>query len=96
MGVAVALPVKGIRDDTVGKVQMPTLTEVANSWLRLHGGNRVNGASGWICLDQYGNPYDKAVAVVHLDPAAKAAVFDRLARPAGRAPDANCSIGTGG
>lgn len=71
---------------------MPSLSEVADSWLRLHGNNRVEGASGWICLDQYGNPYDKTVSMVHLDPATKTAVFDGIAWPAGRAPDANCSI----
>ncbi|NEA52883.1 hypothetical protein G3I60_01505 [Streptomyces sp. SID13666] len=93
---SVTTAISGIRNDTVGKVEMPTLDEVANSWLRLHGGNRVNGAGGWICLDQYGNPYNKAVAIVHLDPVTKSAAFDRLAWPAGRAPDANCSIRTGG
>ncbi|MEU4211052.1 ABC transporter substrate-binding protein [Streptomyces sp. NPDC026206] len=91
---SVTTAISGIRNDTVGKVDMPTLSEVTDSWLRLHGGNRVNGASGWICLDQYGNPHNKAVAIVHLDPATKSAVFDRLAWPDGRAPDANCSIRT--
>ncbi|MBT2383290.1 ABC transporter substrate-binding protein [Streptomyces sp. ISL-11] len=87
--------ITGIRNDTVGSVSLPTLAEVTNSWLRLHGANRVNGASGWICLDQYGNPYNKAVPIVHLDPATKTAAFDRLAWPEGRPPDANCSIRTG-
>ncbi|MFC6986885.1 hypothetical protein [Streptomyces cirratus] len=73
-------------------MKMPSLSEVADSWLRLHGNNRVEGASGWICLDQYGNPYNKAVSIVHLDPASKTAAFDGIAWPAGRAPDPNCSI----
>ncbi|MCE0444581.1 hypothetical protein LT493_02005 [Streptomyces tricolor] len=30
----------------MGKVTMPTLAEVADNWLRLHGTNRVEGASG--------------------------------------------------
>ncbi|MEU0336647.1 ABC transporter substrate-binding protein [Streptomyces sp. NPDC006193] len=89
---AVGTAVEGIRNDAVGAVDMPTLAEVADSWLRLHGTNRVGGASGWICLDQYGNPHNKAVPIVHLDPRRKTAVFDRIAWPAGRAPDVNCSI----
>ncbi|MFD8147495.1 ABC transporter substrate-binding protein [Streptomyces sp. NPDC059708] len=93
---AVTTAIAGIRNDTVGAVKMPGLTDVRDSWLRLHGTNRVDGASGWICLDQYGNPYNKAVPIVHLDPATKTAAFDRIAWPAGRAPDANCSISNGG
>ncbi|MFK0048453.1 hypothetical protein ACIQU4_31070 [Streptomyces sp. NPDC090741] len=89
---AVSTAVAGIRNDAVGSVKMPSLSEVADSWLRLHGNNRVEGASGWICLDQYGNPYNKTISMVHLDPATKTAVFDGIAWPAGRAPDANCSI----
>ncbi|MER8041447.1 ABC transporter substrate-binding protein [Streptomyces sp. NPDC094032] len=89
---SVSTAIAGIRNDTVGDVKMPSLTEVADSWLRLHGVNRVEGASGWICLDRYGNPYNKAVPIVHLDPATKTAVFDGIAWPRGRAPDANCSI----
>ncbi|MEU9984095.1 hypothetical protein [Streptomyces sp. NPDC050856] len=92
---SVTTAITGIRNNTVGKVEVPTLSEVTNSWLRLHGGNRVNGASGWICLDQYGNPHNKAVPIVHLDPATRTAVFDHLAWPEGRAPDPNCSIRTG-
>lgn len=93
---AVGTAVQGIRNDTVGNVKMPTLAEVADSWLRLHGNNRVEGASGWICLDQYGNPHNKAVPIVHLDPRKKTAVFDRITWPAGRAPDVNCSISSDG
>ncbi|MFF1370503.1 ABC transporter substrate-binding protein [Streptomyces virginiae] len=89
---AVSTAIAGIRNDAVGNVRMPSLSEVADSWLRLHGNNRVEGASGWICLDQYGNPYNKTVSIVHLDPTTKTAVFDGIAWPAGRAPDPNCSI----
>ncbi|WP_327380594.1 hypothetical protein [Streptomyces sp. NBC_01207] len=89
---AVSTAIAGIRNDAVGSVKMPSLSEVADSWLRLHGNNRVEGASGWICLDQYGNPYNKTVSIVHLDPTTKTAVFDGIAWPAGRAPDPNCSI----
>ncbi|MBT2468373.1 amino acid ABC transporter substrate-binding protein [Streptomyces sp. ISL-66] len=93
---AVSTAIAGIRNDTVGGVKMPSLPEVADSWLRLHGNNRVEGASGWICLDQYGNPYNKAISIVHLDPATKTAAFDGIAWPSGHAPDVNCSIVKGG
>ncbi|WP_318205740.1 ABC transporter substrate-binding protein [Streptomyces sp. SCL15-4] len=89
---AVVTAVKGIRMNAMDKVKMPSLAQVASSWPRLHGEKRVQGASGWICLDQYGNPYNKAVAIVHLDPRKKTAVFDRIAWPRHRAPDADCSI----
>ncbi|TDU75305.1 hypothetical protein [Streptomyces sp. KS 21] len=89
---AVTTAVAGIRNNAVGDVKMPSLSDVAAGWLRLHGNNRVEGASGWICLDKYGNPYNKTVSIVHLNPVKKAADFDGIAWPAGRAPDANCSI----
>lgn len=89
---AVTTAITGIRNETTKSVTVPSLRNVADSWLRLKGDYRVEGASGWICLDQYGNPYDKAVSVVHLDPATRTAVFDGIAWPLGHAPDANCSI----
>lgn len=88
---SVSTAVAAIRNNTVGSVPMPTLTQVANSWLRLHGPNKVEGASGWICLDRYGNSYNKAVAVVHLDPNTKSARFDGLAWPEGAPPAPNCT-----
>ncbi|SDT82895.1 hypothetical protein SAMN05216371_7705 [Streptomyces sp. TLI_053] len=93
---AVTTAVAGIRKDVGGSVSMPSLDDVTQSWRRLHGGNRVDGASGWICLDQYGNPHNKAVPIVHLDPAVRGAVLDTVAWPLGHAPDANCSIGAEG
>lgn len=89
---AVTTAVAGIRNNAVGDVKMPSLSDVTAGWLRLHGNNRVEGASGWICLDKYGNPYNKTVSIVHLNPVKKTADFDGIAWPAGRAPDANCSI----
>jgi hypothetical protein len=88
---SVSTAVAAIRNNTVGNVPMPTLTQVGNSWLRLHGPNKVEGASGWICLDRYGNPYDKAVSVVHLDPDTRSARFDGLAWPEGVPPAASCT-----
>ncbi|KOG91824.1 type 1 periplasmic-binding domain-containing protein [Streptomyces varsoviensis] len=88
---SVITAVAGIRNTTVGAIRMPTLAEVAGGWLRLHGTHTVHGASGSICLDRYGNPYNKAIPIVHLDPVAKKAVFDRLAWPQGRPSPANCT-----
>ncbi|MFJ8436663.1 hypothetical protein ACIQ9P_35755 [Kitasatospora sp. NPDC094019] len=93
---AVTTAVAGIRKDVGESVTIPSLDDVTQSWRRLHGGNRVDGASGWICLDQYGNPYNKAVPIVHLDPAVRGAVLDTVAWPLGHAPDGNCSIGAEG
>ncbi|WP_073950119.1 type 1 periplasmic-binding domain-containing protein [Streptomyces kebangsaanensis] len=89
---AVTTAITGVRNETTDTVVVPSLRNVADSWLRLKGKSRVEGASGWICLDKYGNPYNKAVPIVHLDPTAKAAVFDGIAWPLGHAPDPNCSI----
>ncbi|MET8540615.1 hypothetical protein ABZW03_08155 [Kitasatospora sp. NPDC004799] len=93
---SVSTAVAGIRNQTVRDVKTPSTDDVVQSWRRLHGTSRVDGASGWICLDQYGNPYNKAVPIVHLDPATRNAVLDALAWPLGHAPDANCSIGGDG
>ncbi len=89
--------ISGLRHQTGGEthVKMPSLEQLGNSWNRLHGTNRVNGASGWICLDNYGNPYDKAVSVVELVPDGKDHVkikFAGLAWPEGKPPSSNCSI----
>ncbi|MFE7116072.1 hypothetical protein ACFU99_11700 [Streptomyces sp. NPDC057654] len=88
---SVATAIAGIRNSTVGSVRMPTLPQVADGWLRLHGTHTVHGASGPICLDQYGNPYNKAVPIVHLDPVTKKAVFDRLAWPEGHPSPSDCT-----
>ncbi len=93
---AVSTAVAGIRLETGGAVTMPSLKEVALSWRRLHADNRVEGASGWICLDSKGNPHNKAVPIVHLDPDSRSAVLDGTAWPLGKAPDENCSIAAGG
>ena len=45
----------------------------------------MNGASGWICLDKHGSPYDKAVPIVEVTAEGRAR-FDTLARPEGKPP----------
>ncbi|BFV54984.1 hypothetical protein KCMC57_up00880 [Kitasatospora sp. CMC57] len=49
---------------------IPGLQDTRDKLLRLHGDARINGTSGWICLDNNGNPDHKALAVVELDPEA--------------------------
>jgi ABC-type branched-subunit amino acid transport system substrate-binding protein len=89
---AVWTAVTGIRKAVTTDNPVPSLDDVENSWLRLHGGDRVSGASGWICLDRYGNPYNKAVSVVELDPATEDIVFRGLAWPEGDPPDQDCLL----
>lgn len=80
-----------IRRTARGSVTMPTLDQVGRSRYNLHGMTPVKGASGWICLDNHGNTYDKAVAVVRLDPVRKSARFVDLAWPTGSPPPADCT-----
>ncbi len=47
------------------------------------------GASGWICLDNYGNPYDKAVPIVELAPDGSQR-FVQIAWPEGQPPQSPC------
>ncbi|MFC7219641.1 ABC transporter substrate-binding protein [Streptomyces polyrhachis] len=58
--------ITGIVNRVREKGHVPELADIAEAWNRLHGVNRVPGASGWICLDGNGTPYDKAVAIVRL------------------------------
>ncbi|MCQ4040679.1 ABC transporter substrate-binding protein [Streptantibioticus rubrisoli] len=88
--------ITAIRDATHGGSGLPTTTDVADEWLRLHGAQKVLGVSGWICLDNYGNPYDKAVSVVRLSPATGRADFAGLAWPTGHPPTADCTAPNGG
>ncbi|MBB5937078.1 hypothetical protein [Streptomyces zagrosensis] len=83
--------IAAIRNSTVGAVKMPELTQVADGWLRLHGQSKLEGASDWICLDRYGNAYNKAVAIVTPDARTKAARFETLAWPDGKPPAPTCT-----
>ncbi|GAA2591162.1 amino acid ABC transporter substrate-binding protein [Streptomyces axinellae] len=51
-----------------GAKEVPGREDVGGQWSRLQSRHRVPGASGLICLTSNGNPYDKPVAVVNLDP----------------------------
>ena len=83
--------IEGIRDEAVQGHTVPSTDEVRNAWLRLHGTHRVEGAGGWICLDNQGNPYGKAVAVVRLDPTTHTDHFVTLSWPTGRPPNGSCT-----
>ncbi|PGH48745.1 ABC transporter substrate-binding protein [Streptomyces sp. Ru87] len=71
---------------------IPPLDRVAAQWLRLESAHRVTGTSGWICLTNGGNPYDKPVAVVELDPRTRGLAFVGLAWPEGEPQPDDCVV----
>ncbi|MFI9342625.1 ABC transporter substrate-binding protein [Streptomyces sp. NPDC052773] len=86
---AMRLAVHGIREATPDGRTDPPLTDVGLQWPQVKGSLRVNGASGWICLDVHGNPYDKAVPIVELTPQGRAK-FVEIAWPEGKPPGKEC------
>ncbi|MBT2525673.1 hypothetical protein J7E91_09565 [Streptomyces sp. ISL-99] len=78
--------IRGIRIHAEGTDGLPSLRDIRNDWDGLQGVDKVEGASGWICLDGAGNPYNKAVAVVRLNPFEKKPQFVDLAWPRGAPP----------
>ncbi|MFH9827760.1 ABC transporter substrate-binding protein [Streptomyces bobili] len=86
---AVRLAVHGVREATPDGAAVPPLAEVGLQWPQVKGSLRVNGASGWICLDVHGNPYDKAVPIVELTPEGGSR-FVRIAWPEGKPPAKEC------
>jgi ABC-type branched-subunit amino acid transport system substrate-binding protein len=86
---ALTLAVQGIREATADGRTVPPIADVANQWTLTKGSQRVSGASGWICLDIHGNPYDKAVPIVELTPEGKAR-FVKIAWPEGKPPAKEC------
>jgi ABC-type branched-subunit amino acid transport system substrate-binding protein len=77
--------ITGIRIHTEGS-RLPDLRDIGDDWDSLQGLDKVDGAGGWICLDAAGNPYNKAVAVVRLDPQRRSPHFVGLAWPEGAPP----------
>ncbi|MGW7617566.1 caspase, EACC1-associated type [Streptomyces antimycoticus] len=71
--------------------KLPDLAEVAANWSRLTGGRKVEGASGWICLDLSGHPYNKAVAVAQLDFVGRHPKLLTVAWPERRPPSKSCA-----
>ncbi|MFJ3235513.1 ABC transporter substrate-binding protein [Streptomyces sp. NPDC086787] len=86
---AVRLAVHGIREAVPDGGRIPALADVGLQWPQVKGSLRVNGASGWICLDAHGNPYDKAVPIVQLAPEGGSR-FVRIAWPEGKPPTTEC------
>lgn len=86
---ALTLAVHGIREATPDGGTVPPLADVGLQWPQVKGSLRVNGASGWICLDVHGNPYDKAVPIVELH-ADGGSRFVRIAWPEGKPPTGEC------
>ncbi|MET8447695.1 hypothetical protein [Streptomyces sp. NPDC005209] len=86
---AMRLAVKGVREAVPEGRKIPALSDVGLQWPQVKGSLRVDGASGWICLDVHGNPYDKAVPVVELTPQGGSR-FVRIAWPEGKPPAKEC------
>jgi hypothetical protein len=83
------LAVKGIREATPDGEVVPPLADVGLQWPQVKGSLKVSGASGWICLDVHGNPYDKAVPVVEVTPQGTNR-FVKIAWPEGKPPAKEC------
>jgi hypothetical protein len=75
---AVLTAVSALEDQTGGNVGVPSLRQVAAFWPLLHGQNTVFGASGLICLDTQGNPYDKVIPIVQYSTTGTPEVVDRI------------------
>ncbi len=61
---AVFTAISGIRLETGGGTGIPSPEAVAGSWSALYEGNAVLGASGEICVDIQGNPWNKVIPIV--------------------------------
>ncbi|MEU8524326.1 MULTISPECIES: ABC transporter substrate-binding protein [Streptomyces] len=86
---AMAMAVHAIRQATGEGKQHPELADVVTQWPQVKGSLRVRGASGWICLDNHGNPYNKAVPIVELAPDGSQR-FVQIAWPEGSPPAPDC------
>jgi hypothetical protein len=86
--------IAGIRKATGTGTSTPA--NVGSYWSELRGSSTsyVHGASGWICLDNAGNPWDKAVPIEQL--AGRTPEFVQLAWPAGYPPNAACQVPASG
>ncbi|MGW8378234.1 ABC transporter substrate-binding protein [Streptomyces sp. ODS28] len=78
--------------------KVPDRRDVGGQWNLLQSRHRVQGTSGLICLTSGGNPYDKPVAVVELDPGHGGAgrlKFAGLGWPTGSPQPDHCVIPSG-
>ncbi|WP_073753243.1 ABC transporter substrate-binding protein [Streptomyces sp. CB03234] len=85
---AMAAAVQAIRMATPKGRTVPPFEDVGKQWAQVQGPLRVHGASGWICLDNSGNPHNKAVPVVELTRGAPR--FVEIAWPEGKPPTSDC------
>ncbi|MFJ9037543.1 amino acid ABC transporter substrate-binding protein [Streptomyces sp. NPDC102406] len=81
------------RPGTEGAV--PSLRRITAEWPRLESRHHVTGASGWICLTNAGNAYDKPVSVVELDPKTRRVDFVGIGWPTGRPQPKDCVVPSG-
>ncbi|WP_086824354.1 ABC transporter substrate-binding protein [Streptomyces sp. NRRL B-24572] len=86
---AMATAVHAIRQATPDGSAYPSKEDVGTQWPQVKGSLRVEGASGWICLDNYGNPYNKAIPIVELAQDGTQR-FVQMAWPKGRPPTDTC------
>ncbi|MFF3350916.1 ABC transporter substrate-binding protein [Streptomyces sp. NPDC002779] len=88
--------VEAIRGAKLPGKEAPTLEQVGNRWATMQATNRVDGTSGRICLTPAGNPYNKPLAVVKLQPGERAGSsrlgYVGLAWPLGRKQSEDCVV----
>lgn len=75
--------------------RLPGLQRIRDEWPNLRLRNRVHGTSGQICLTNNGNPYNKPISIVELDPGEKGPgtlKFEGLGWPEGRPKDGKCAV----
>ncbi|MEV4223789.1 hypothetical protein [Nonomuraea sp. NPDC049725] len=72
--------------------ELPTTDQIKDGLPSLHAAYRIQGASGWICLTNAGNPYNKALPVVRLDAATGRPHLKTVAWPLGTPPENNCVV----
>ncbi|MBF8185758.1 hypothetical protein ITP53_08390 [Nonomuraea sp. K274] len=74
--------------------EVPTADRIRKDLGKLNSDLRVRGASGWICLTNAGNPYNKALFVVRLAPGAGELALEGAAWPTGRVPknESDCVV----
>jgi hypothetical protein len=74
---------------------IPGLADLRNQWKATYSSKGVAGVTGWLCLDNDGNPYNKAVAVVTLHPSDRSIRFDGVGWPTGK-PSPDCEVPSNG
>jgi ABC-type branched-subunit amino acid transport system substrate-binding protein len=70
------LAARGVVALTKDETRPPTTDAVAAQFDRMHGTSAVPGASGWISLDENGNPRDKALTIVRVGPPSATPVYE--------------------